>query len=111
VVAKNPFEDPDASSAIIYPFDVVGAAADSLTGARDLILRVDGSRPLSAELVAELGAVCDRAEDGDAEDGDADGFVIVRVSGVPEPEWTGDLSVALVSEWERGLRRLAAGAA
>jgi isomerase DpgB len=67
----------------------------------ELILRVDGSRPLSAESVAELSAVCDAAEDGDAP-----GFVIVRVAGVPEPDGTGDLSVALVSRWERGLRRL-----
>jgi isomerase DpgB len=67
----------------------------------DLILRVDGSRPLSAETVAELGTVCGRAEDGDTS-----GFVIVYVSGVPEPEWHSGLSVALVSKWERGLRRL-----
>ncbi len=67
----------------------------------DLILRVDGSRPLSAESVAELTAVCDAAEDGEAH-----GFVIVQVSGVPEPPWASDLSVALVSQWERGLRRL-----
>jgi isomerase DpgB len=67
----------------------------------DLILRVDGSRPPSADSVAELGAVCDAAEDGDAH-----GFVIVRVSGVPGPDWADDLPVALVSKWERGLRRL-----
>jgi len=34
------------------------------------------------------------------------GFVILRVSGVPEANWISDLSVALVSKWERGLRRL-----
>jgi isomerase DpgB len=75
-----------------------------VTGIADtsgLILRVDGSRPLSADSVAELGAVCDAAEDGDAH-----GHVIVRVSGVPQPEWASDLPVALVSKWERGLRRL-----
>jgi isomerase DpgB len=32
--------------------------------------------------------------------------VIVRVSGTPEPGWASELSVALVSKWERGLRRL-----
>jgi isomerase DpgB len=32
--------------------------------------------------------------------------VIVRVSGVPGPDWASDLPVALVSKWERGLRRL-----
>lgn len=66
-----------------------------------LILRVDGSRPLSAETVAGLGAVCGRAEDGDSS-----GCVIIRVSGVPEPGWQSGLSVALVSKWERALRRL-----
>jgi isomerase DpgB len=32
--------------------------------------------------------------------------VIIRVSGVPGPDWAGNLPVALVSKWERGLRRL-----
>jgi isomerase DpgB len=72
-----------------------------VAGGSDLTLRVDGSCALSAELVAELGAVCDAAEDGDAH-----GFVIVRVSGVPKPRRASDLSVALVSKWERGLWRL-----
>jgi isomerase DpgB len=67
----------------------------------DLILRVDGSRPLLADSLAELGAVCDAAEDAGAY-----AFVIVRVSGVPGPNWANDLPVALVSKWERGLRRL-----
>jgi isomerase DpgB len=67
----------------------------------DLILRVDGSRPLSADSLAELGAVCDAAEGAGAH-----AFVIVRVSGVPGPDWANDLPVALVSKWERGLRRL-----
>lgn len=70
-------------------------------GGGDLVLRVDGSRALSAETVAGLGAVCEAAEDRDVP-----GFVIVRVSGVPEPRRTSDLSVPLVSKWERGLRRL-----
>jgi len=69
--------------------------------ASDLVLKVDGNRPPSAESIAELAAVCDAAEDGEA-----DGFVIVRVSGVPGPDWASDLSVALVSKWERALRRL-----
>lgn len=45
--------------------------------------------------------MCDTAESGDTH-----GFVIVRVSGVPGPGWSSGLSVALVSKWERGLRRL-----
>jgi isomerase DpgB len=72
-----------------------------LADSSDLILRVDGSRPLSADSIAELGALCDAVEDGEGH-----GFVIVRVSGVPGPEWSSELSIALVSKWERGLRRL-----
>jgi isomerase DpgB len=67
----------------------------------DLVLRVDGGRPLSADSVADLAAVCNAAEDSQAH-----AFVIVRVSGVPGPDWANDLPVALVSKWERGLRRL-----
>lgn len=69
--------------------------------ASDLTLRVDGSRPLSADSLAELAAACDAAEDGEAH-----AFLIVTVSGVPGPDWANDLPVALVSKWERGLRRL-----
>jgi isomerase DpgB len=72
-----------------------------VTDSGDLILRVDGRRPLSGDSVAEIGAVCDAAEDGEAH-----AFVVVRVSGVPGPDWADDLPVALVSKWERGLRRL-----
>jgi isomerase DpgB len=74
-----------------------------LTGpdSRDLTLRVDGSGPLTAESVAELAALCGRAEEGDA-----NRVVVLQVSGVPGPGWSSDLSVALVSKWERGLRRL-----
>lgn len=68
---------------------------------RDLMLRIDGSRALTAESVAELGALCDRAQDSNA-----NRFVILQVSGVPGPGWSNDLPVALVSKWERGLRRL-----
>lgn len=75
--------------------------AGPVTGHGDLTIRVDGGRPLSAETLAELGALCGRAEDNDTS-----GLVIIRVSGVPEHEWLSGLSVALVSKWERGLRRL-----
>lgn len=70
-------------------------------GISDLMLRIDGSRALADESVAELAALCTRAEDGDGSRG-----VILRVSGVPGPGWSSDLTVALVSKWERGLRRL-----
>jgi isomerase DpgB len=87
---------------------VTGRRADpeSLAGIRDLMLRIDGSRALTAASVAELAALCDRAEDGDVNRPEARNFVILRVSGVPGPEWSSDLPVALVSKWERGLRRL-----
>jgi isomerase DpgB len=67
----------------------------------DLVLQIDGTRPLSAKLVDALAAVCGGAEDG----GDRNS-VIVRVSGTPEDSLDKDLTVALVSKWERGLRRL-----
>jgi isomerase DpgB len=75
-----------------------------VTGAADtsvLVVTVDGSRPLSAASVADLGAMCDAAEDDDAR-----AFVIVHLSGVPGADWAEGLSVTLVSKWERGLRRL-----
>jgi isomerase DpgB len=69
--------------------------------AEDPVLRIDGSLPLSAEAVAALADACDSAEDrGDH------GRLIVYVSGAPQEPWLDDVSVALVSRWERGLRRL-----
>lgn len=67
----------------------------------DLVIRIDARRPLSAELVAALELVCDRAEDR----GDRN-TVIVHVSGTPEGSPEGDRTVALVIKWERALRRL-----
>lgn len=71
----------------------------------DLVLRIDGTRPLSAELVAALTAVCDSAEDG-GDRNNGRNTVIVHVSGAPEDSLDKNLTVALVSKWERGLRRL-----
>ena len=87
---------------------VTGHRADpgGRAGIRDLILRIDGSRAPTADSVAELGALCDRAEDGDADRAGPWNLVILRVSGVPGPGWSDDLRVELVSKWERGLRRL-----
>jgi isomerase DpgB len=69
--------------------------------AEDPLLRIDGSLPLSAEAVAALADACDRAEDrGDH------GRLIVYVSGAPREPGLDDVSIALVSRWERGLRRL-----
>jgi isomerase DpgB len=87
---------------------VTGHRADpgNVAGIRDLMFRVDGSCALTAESVAELGALCNRAEDGDANRPGAKSVVVLRVSGVPGPGWSSGLPVALVSKWERGLRRL-----
>ncbi|WP_234542810.1 enoyl-CoA-hydratase DpgB [Streptomyces shenzhenensis] len=65
------------------------------------LLRIDGTRPLSAESVAAVGAVCDRAEDPGGPDS-----VIVQVCGVPDRTWADNLTISLVSKWERALRRL-----
>jgi isomerase DpgB len=78
-------------------------AADALGRTGDLAIRIDGRRRLSAESVAAVAAVCGRAEDrGDRS------AVVVHVSGSPGRSWAAadDLNVALVSRWERALRRL-----
>lgn len=64
-------------------------------------LKVDGSAPLSAASVKALAAVCDQAEDQPGS-----GVVTVHVTGTPQVGWTGGLDVALVTKWERVLRRL-----
>jgi isomerase DpgB len=67
----------------------------------DLVIQLDGRRPLSADLVAAFEVLCDRAEDR------ADrNTVILHVSGAPAQSSAGDITVALVSKWERVLRRL-----
>ncbi|WP_244162361.1 enoyl-CoA-hydratase DpgB [Amycolatopsis regifaucium] len=66
----------------------------------ELVLRFDGSRPLSAAVVEELGALCDRAEDRREA-----GLVTVHVTGAPPADWTKGLAVGLVSKWERAVRR------
>jgi isomerase DpgB len=87
---------------------VTGHRTDPETpaGISDLMLRIDGSRALTATAVTELEALCRRAEDGGASGPGAGNLVILEVSGVPGPGWSSDLTVALVSKWERGLRRL-----
>jgi isomerase DpgB len=69
--------------------------------AEDLVIRIDGRQPLSADSVAAIEAVCDRAEELDEP-----GTVTIYVSGAPVRSWTSELTVALVSKWERVLRRL-----
>nr|AGS77341.1 DpgB [Actinoplanes sp. ATCC 53533] len=70
-------------------------------GIGDLVLRVDGSEPVSPAAVEALLRICDRAED---EYGS--GLLIVYASGAPRPGWTKDLSVGLLTKWERAVRRL-----
>jgi isomerase DpgB len=62
---------------------------------------IDGAAPLTAETVAAVRAACDRAEDKRG-----DGILAVHVSGAPGERWADDLTVTLVSKWERQLRRL-----
>ena len=75
--------------------------ADAGVGAGELVVRIDGGQPLSAEPVAAIGTICDQAERQGG-----DGRVIVHVSGSPQGPSAPGLTVALVSKWERALRRL-----
>jgi isomerase DpgB len=70
-------------------------------GTDDLVLRVDGSRPLSSADVEAVVRICDRAEDGHGA-----GLLTLYVSGAPQPGWMKDLSVGLLTKWERAVRRL-----
>ncbi|MGW0885958.1 enoyl-CoA-hydratase DpgB [Streptomyces sp. NPDC002671] len=74
---------------------------DPQHGTDDLVLRIDGTKPLSADAIAAVTAVCDRAEDGAGQ-----GPVVVHASGAPDAQWTEYLTVAAVNKWERALRRL-----
>jgi len=65
-----------------------------------LTLDVDGTQPPSAAAVDELDELCDLAEDIRKP-----GPVTVQVTGVPPADWSADLTVSLVSKWERVVRR------
>ncbi|MGW1685255.1 enoyl-CoA-hydratase DpgB [Streptomyces albidoflavus] len=67
----------------------------------DLVIRIDGGHPVTTDTLAALGSVCDAAEDHGGP-----GLVLVHVSGAPDGTWPRDTDVALVSKWERALRRL-----
>ncbi|MEU2339191.1 enoyl-CoA-hydratase DpgB [Streptomyces sp. NPDC013172] len=64
-------------------------------------LRIDGRQLISTELVAQVGEACDRAEALGGQ-----GRLVVLASGAPAQARTEGLTVALVSRWERALRRL-----
>jgi isomerase DpgB len=76
-------------------------ASDGRTGADHLLIQIDGKRSLSRDSVAALETVCDGGEDCGGRSA-----VIVHVSGAPGAQWASDLPTALLSKWERGLRRL-----
>lgn len=64
------------------------------------VLAIDGSEPISAELVARVEHACDRATAPETT-----GHLVLRVGGVPRTTPRG-LSVTVVSRWEKSLRRL-----
>ncbi|MFJ8536899.1 enoyl-CoA-hydratase DpgB [Streptomyces sp. NPDC093591] len=66
----------------------------------ELMLRLDGTRPLSAASVEEMDGLCDRAEDHRES-----GPVTLHVTGVPPADWWTELTVGLLSKWERVVRR------
>ncbi|MER5768570.1 enoyl-CoA-hydratase DpgB [Streptomyces sp. NPDC001985] len=65
------------------------------------ILKIDGTAPLSAGSVKALAALCDQTEDHPGTEA-----VTLHVEGAPTEGWTTGLNVALVTKWERTLRRL-----
>ncbi|WP_405090055.1 enoyl-CoA-hydratase DpgB [Micromonospora sp. NBC_01392] len=74
-------------------------AGDGTRG--DVELRIDGSKPLTMESVAAVDAACTVAESTKATT-----LLAVHLTGTPGKDWTHGLEVALVSKWERSLRRL-----
>jgi isomerase DpgB len=56
--------------------------------------------PLTLGLAGEIGAACDRAADADV--------LVLRLTGgaITRPGWPGTVDVAVVSKWEKALRRL-----
>jgi isomerase DpgB len=65
------------------------------------VLRVDGSRELSADLARSVAAFCDEAEEAGT------GFATLHVSGAPSDQAVADAAdVAAVSKWEQAVRRL-----
>ncbi|MGW7469045.1 enoyl-CoA-hydratase DpgB [Streptomyces xantholiticus] len=72
------------------------------TSSPDTALGVDSARPLSASLVAEINALCDRVEDSKES-----AAAVIRLQGTgPAADWPGDVGIDLVSRWEKALRRL-----
>lgn len=76
-----------------------------LNGANIIQLKIDGNAPLTPALTKQLDEALNRAEDLGAT-----GVVLVHVIGNDGPElqrcWPGDVSIQIVSKWERVLRRM-----
>lgn len=74
---------------------------DMPAGGDVLVARIYGARSLSADQIAAVAAVCDRAEDLEGNP-----TVVVHLSGSPEGAWASNLTLKLVTRWEQALRRL-----
>jgi len=64
-------------------------------------LHIDGRHPISIEAVEAVLRFCDRAEDGLLP-----GAAVIHVGGGPAAGRPSEVTVGLVSKWERALRRL-----
>lgn len=76
-------------------------APGSADSASDVMIRIDGSRPLDSVTIGRVEALCARVEDRAER-----AVAVVRLTGVPDGLWARGLTVAMVSKWERALRRL-----
>lgn len=65
-----------------------------------LTLAVDGRRPPTPVAVKELADLCERVEDTGP-----GAVAVLRVAGMPDPDWVTGLDTAVVTKWERTLRR------
>lgn len=74
---------------------------DQVAAEPTVTLDIDGRRPVSAELVAEVEAFNARAADAACEP-----IAVIRLTGKPDQWRRGDLGVQLVNKWEQALRRL-----
>jgi isomerase DpgB len=77
---------------------VADAAADVN---RSVTVRIDGREPPTLATIRELEAVCASSEAHSHA-----GLLPVYVTGAPRAGWTRDLDVAIVTKWERAVRRL-----
>ncbi|HEV7962698.1 MAG TPA: enoyl-CoA-hydratase DpgB [Actinoplanes sp.] len=71
----------------------------------ELVISIDGNRPISAETVAEVAAACDTAEDL-ARTAAPGARLVVSATGAAATASAADLTIGLVSKWERVLHRL-----